>query len=34
MLLDFSLHSYPPEVYAHHVDSAADLLKDFPIVEL
>ena len=32
--MDVSAHSYPPEVSAHHVDSAADSLMTFPIVEL
>ena len=32
--MDISLHSNPSEISAHHVNSAADSLMAFAIVEL
>ena len=31
--MDISVHAYPPKVMCYHVDSAADTLEAFCIVE-
>ena len=32
--MDVSTHAYPPEVVSHRIDSAADTLMSFCIMEL